>query len=153
METTRSEVLAAARAAYAEIFAGDPHAVHRAAVLSAEAADVYGEMWCEQTVGLHLALMACLDTAASFGDVLASRRDIPSVELRRTARTVGRTLQGAAEVIKVMQDGHLMLAEIRAGGRPRQPRRPRAARRAATVADGRLQVIDMQRGIAASAAL
>jgi hypothetical protein len=49
-----------------------------------------------------------------------------------------------------MQHGLLMLAKIRAGG---WPQRPRAARRAATVADGRLQVIDMQRGIAASAAL
>jgi hypothetical protein len=152
METTQSDALAAAKATYAGIFAGDPHAAPRAAVLSAEAADVYGEMWGEQAVGLHLVLMACLDTAASIGDVLASRRDIPSVELRRTARTIGRTRQGAAEVIKVMQDGHLMLAEIRAGGWPRQPRRPRAVRRAATVANGRLQVIEMQRGIAAAAA-
>jgi hypothetical protein len=51
-----------------------------------------------------------------------------------------------------MQSGLLMLAEIRAGRWPRQPRRPRAARRAATVANGRLQVTDMLRGFAALAA-
>ena len=71
---TSAALAAAAKATYAEIFAGDPHAARR--VLSAEAADVYGEMWGEQTVGVHLVLMACLDSAVSFGDALARRRDI-----------------------------------------------------------------------------
>jgi hypothetical protein len=150
--TTHSAAVAVATADFAEARADDPLALRRAAVLGSEAADVYGEMWGEQTVGLRLALMACLDSAVGFGDALARRRDIPPAELRRTARTVGGFLRGAARIIKVMQNGLLMLAENRAGDWPRQPRRPRAVRRAATVANGRRQVIDMQRGIAASAA-
>jgi hypothetical protein len=131
---------------------GDRYAARRAAVLGAEAADVHGEMWGEQTVGLHLVLMACLDSAVPFSGVLATRRDVPPIELRRTARTIGNSLKAAAEAIEVMQNGLLMLAEIRAGRWPRQPPRPRAVRHAATVANGRLQVLEMLRGIAASAA-
>ena len=74
--------------------------------------------------------------------------DIPPAELRRTARTIGGSLRAAARGIKVMQNGLLMLAEIRAGGSRGAAGRAARGHRA----NGRLQVIDIQRGIAASAA-
>jgi hypothetical protein len=97
MEITQSDALAAASAPHAEIFAGGPDAARRAAVLSAEAGDVHSEMWGEHTVGLHLALMACLHSAVIFGYALARRRDIRPAEPRWAARTIGGSLRAAAE--------------------------------------------------------
>jgi hypothetical protein len=128
MDTTRSAAdPAATKEAFAALFADDPLWLRRATVLSAEAADVYGEMWGEQMVGLHLTLMTCLDNAVVFGDALARRRDLSPAELQRTARAVGGSLQVAAKTMKVMQDGPLMLAHVRATGSP-QDLRPRGDR-------------------------
>jgi hypothetical protein len=114
------------RAIYAEMFAADPRAARRAAILSAEAADVFGELFGERVVSMHMVLMTCLRCAASVGDALARRPDPSLADIRRTVRSIERMLQSAARAQKVTQEQIALLAEVRSGVRPRRPRTRRS---------------------------
>jgi hypothetical protein len=130
MDTTQSTagttLRAADKAAYDEMLAADPHGARRAAILGAEAADVFGELFGERTVAMHLVLMTCLRCAATFGDALARHPGPSLTDIRQTARSIDRMLRSAARAQTVTQAQIALLAEVRAGVRLRRARTRRS---------------------------
>ena len=102
------------KAAIDKFIATDPDARRRAAILSAEAADVYDEMFGEQSVVLHVLVMRCLGHALIMSERLKENRKAPLAERLKAARAVARLLHAATKGMTGLHEELALLADLRA---------------------------------------